>query len=47
MTVLEKDAVALLDVIHFVDVNRWDRVVFESDSATLMQALSSPDLGDS
>ena len=47
MTVLEKDAVALLDVIHFVDVNRWDRVVFESDSSTLVQALLSPGHGDS
>jgi len=47
MTVLEGEAIALLDVIHFADVNRWDRVVFEFDSATLVQALSSPDHGDS
>ena len=47
MTVLERKAVDLLDAIHFADVNRWDRVVFESDSATLVQALSSPDHGDS
>jgi hypothetical protein len=36
ITVLEGEAVALLDVIHFADANRWDRVVFESDSATLL-----------
>jgi len=28
-------------------VNKWDRVVFESDSATLVQALSSSGHGDS
>jgi len=32
-------AIVLLDAIHFADVNKWDRVVFESDSATLVQAL--------
>jgi hypothetical protein len=47
MTVLEGEAVALLDAIHFAVGNRWDRVVFESDSATLVQALSSPGHGDS
>ena len=47
MTVLEGEAVALLEALHFVDVNRWDRVVFESDSSTLVQALSSPGHGDS
>lgn len=47
MTVLEGEAVALLDAIHFADVNRWDRVVFESDSTTLVQALSFPGHGDS
>ena len=47
MTVLEGEAVALLDAIHFADVYRWDRVVFEFDSATLVQALSSPGHGDS
>jgi len=47
MTVLEGEAVALLDAIHFVDVNRWDRVVFESDFGTLVQALSSLGHGDS
>jgi len=47
MTVLEGEAVALLDVIHFADVNRWDRVVFESDSASLVHTLSSPGHGDS
>jgi len=47
MTVLEGEAVALLDAIQFADVNRWDRVVFESDSATLVQALSSLGHGDS
>ena len=47
MTVLEGEAVALLDVIHFANVTRWDRVSFESDSATLVQVLSSPDHCDS
>lgn len=47
MTVLEGEAIALLDAIHFVVGNRWDRVVFKSDSVTLVQALSSPDHGDS
>jgi len=47
MTVLEGEAVALLEALHFADANRWDRVVFESDSSTLVQALSSPGHGDS
>jgi len=47
MTILEGEAVALLDAIHFADVNGWNRVVFESNSSTLVQALSSPDHGDS
>jgi len=46
MKVLDGEAIALLDAIHFADVNRWDRVVFESYSATLVQALSSPGHGD-
>ncbi|AES61323.1 hypothetical protein MTR_1g082540 [Medicago truncatula] len=37
MAVLEGEAVVLLNVIHFADVNKWDRVVFESDSITLVQ----------
>ena len=47
MTVLEGEAVALLDAIHFAVGNRWDQVVFESDSSTLVQAISSPGHGDS
>jgi len=47
MTVLEGEAVALLEALHFADANRWDRVVFESDSSTLVQALSSLGHGDS
>jgi ribonuclease HI len=47
MTVLEGEAVALLETLHFADANRWDQVVFESDSSTLVQALSSPGHGDS
>jgi len=47
MTVLEGEAVAFLAAIHFADVNIRDRVVFESDSATLVQALSSLGHGDS
>ena len=46
MKVLDGEAIALLDAIHFADVNRLDRVVFESYSATLVQALSSPVHGD-
>jgi len=47
MTVLEGEALALLKALHFADANRWDRVVFESDSSTLVQALSSSGHGDS
>jgi len=46
MTILEEEAVALLEALHLVDANMWDRVVFESDSSTLVQALSSLDYGD-
>jgi len=46
MTVFEGEAVALLKALHYVDTNRLDRVVFESDSSTLVQALSSPGHGD-
>jgi len=42
MTVLEGEAEALLDAIHFANGNKWNWVVFESDLATPMQALSSP-----
>ena len=45
MTVLEGEAVALLEAI--ADVNRWNQIVFESDSSTLVQALSSLGHGDS
>jgi hypothetical protein len=44
---LEGEAVALLEALHFVDANRWDWIVFESDSFTLVQALSSSGHGDS
>jgi len=47
MTILEKEAVALLEALHFADANRWNRVVFESDSSTIVQALSSLNHGDS
>jgi len=47
MIVLEGETIALLDVIHFADVNRWDQVVFESDFVTLVQTLSSLGHGDS
>ena len=47
MIVLEREAVALLDAIHFADVNTWDQAIFESDSATLVQTLSSSGHGDS
>jgi len=38
----EGEAVVLIETLHFADANRWDRVVFKSDSSTLVQALSSP-----
>jgi len=47
MTVLEGEAVALLEALHFADANRWDRVVFKSDSSTLVQALLSQGHSDS
>jgi len=47
MTVLEGEAVALLEAIHSAETNRWNRVVFESDSSTLVLALSFPGNGDS
>jgi len=47
MTVLEEEAIALLEALHFADANRWHRVVFESVSSTLVQALSSLGHGDS
>jgi len=46
ITVLEGEAVVLLEALHFADANRWDWVVFETDSSTLVQALSSPGHGD-
>jgi hypothetical protein len=45
--VRDLEALALLDAIHFSEGNRWDQVVFESNSATLLQALSSSSHGDS
>jgi len=47
MTVLEGETIALLDAIHFADVKRLNQVVFESDLATLVQALSFPSHDDS
>jgi len=47
MTVLDWETVALLDAIHFTDVNKWDQFVFESDSSTIVHALSSRGHGDS
>jgi len=35
------------NVWAFADMNRWDQVVFESDTITQVQALSSPGHGDS
>ncbi|AES78926.1 hypothetical protein MTR_7g051110 [Medicago truncatula] len=35
MTVLEGEEVALLKALHFTNANRWNRVVFESDSCKL------------
>jgi len=46
MTVLEGEAVALLEALYFAYANIWDQVMFESDSSTLVQALSSPGHGD-
>jgi len=47
ITVLEGEAVVLLETLHFADSNRWDRVVFKSNSSTLVQAISSLGHGDS
>jgi len=47
MTILEGEAITLLEALHFADANRLNRVIFESDSSTLVQALSSPGYGDS
>jgi len=35
MTLLEGEAVALPEALHFAIGNRWNQVVFESDSSTL------------
>ena len=40
------EVVALLEVLRFADANRWGQVVFESDSSTLLQALTSSGSGD-
>ena len=47
MTGLKGEAVALREALPFADANRWDRIVIESDSSTLVQALSSTGHGDS
>jgi len=40
MIILEGEEVALLEALQFADANIMDRVVYESDSSTLVQALS-------
>lgn len=47
MTVLEGEAMALLEIIWFAEQNGWEKVVFKSDSATVVNALSSHRRGDS
>jgi ribonuclease HI len=47
MTVLEREALALLEAIRFAEQQGWDKVIFESDSATLVTALSSLRRGNS
>jgi len=43
----EGGIVALLEALYFADANRWDQVVLEFNSSTLVQALFSPGHGDS
>jgi hypothetical protein len=43
---INQNVVALLETIHFADVNRWDWVIFESDSAILVQTQLSMGHGD-
>jgi len=47
MTVLEGEAMALLEAIRFAEHNGWEKVVFESDSATVVTAVSSHHRGNS
>lgn len=37
----------MLEALYFADANKWDPIIFESDSSTLVQALSSPGHGNS
>ena len=47
MTVLEGEAVTVFEALHFANANIWNRVISESNSSTLVQALSSSGHGDS
>jgi len=47
MTVLEGEAMALLEAIQFAEHQGWDKVIFESHSATLANALSTHRRGNS
>lgn len=41
VSILEREAMTLLEVINFVSINRWHNVFFESDLCTPMNSLLS------
>jgi hypothetical protein len=47
MTVLEGEAMTLLDAIKLDADSGWNRVIFESESSILVQSLSSHCYGES
>jgi len=44
---LEEEVTAFLEAIRFVHAKGWDQVIFESDSSTLVNALSTQPHGAS
>jgi ribonuclease HI len=47
LTVLEGEALALLEAIHLVVRHGWDRVIFESDSHILVHSVVTNNHGNS
>jgi len=47
MSVPKGETVTLLEAIWFVESNKWEKVIFECDSSTLVNALSSHRHGNS
>jgi hypothetical protein len=39
MTIIKREGLALLKVIHMANINGWERVVFESDSQLLVDSI--------